>query len=169
VFLADQGSPVTVLIRGVDLGAKMSRYLADRLEEHRLIRILTQTEVVGLQGDETLRSIRVTGPDGEFELTSAGLFSFIGAEPQATWLSGCAALDGRGFVLTDRALGEGDRGRWTALGREPLPFETSCPGLFAVGDVRSGSTKRVAAAVGEGSAVVRSVHDYLGLVSRQLD
>jgi thioredoxin reductase (NADPH) len=77
-------------------------------------------------------------------------------------LSGFAALDDRGFVLTDRSLGrEHLNGRWDALGRSPLPFETSHPGLFAVGDVRSGSTKRVAAAVGEGSAAVRSVHDYL--------
>jgi thioredoxin reductase (NADPH) len=77
-------------------------------------------------------------------------------------LSGCAAVDERGFVLTDRSLGEEHLdGRWKDLGRRPLPFETSHPGLFAVGDVRAGSTKRVAAAVGEGSASVRSVHEYL--------
>ena len=77
-------------------------------------------------------------------------------------INGPVALDDRGFVLTDRSLGrEHLNGRWEALGRSPLPFETSHPGLFAVGDVRSGSTKRVAAAVGEGSAAVRSVHDYL--------
>ena len=92
----------------------------------------------------------------------AGLFSFIGAEPASGWLSGCAALDERGFVLTDRSLLESQLdGRWDDLGRRPLAFETSHPGLFAVGDLRSGSTKRVAAAVGEGSAAVRSVHDYL--------
>ena len=92
----------------------------------------------------------------------AALFSFIGADPASGWLSGCAALDERGFVLTDRALDPAHLdGRWEALGRRPLPFETSHPGLFAVGDVRSGSTKRVAAAVGEGSAAVRSVHEYL--------
>jgi thioredoxin reductase (NADPH) len=90
------------------------------------------------------------------------LFSFIGAEPASEWLSGCAALDDKGFVLTDWALSAHHLDdRWTPLGRAPLPFETSHPGLFAVGDVRSGSTKRVAAAVGEGSAAVRSVHDYL--------
>jgi thioredoxin reductase (NADPH) len=77
-------------------------------------------------------------------------------------VSGCAALDEHGFVLTDRSLtGELLDGPWPALGRQPLPFETSYPGLFAVGDLRSGSTKRVAAAVGEGSAAVRSVHSYL--------
>jgi thioredoxin reductase (NADPH) len=95
-------------------------------------------------------------------LPYVALFSFIGAEPAAGWLSGCAALDERGFVLTDRSLGEAHlAGRWEALGRRPLPFETSYPGLFAAGDVRAGSTKRVAAAVGEGSAAVRSVHKHL--------
>jgi thioredoxin reductase (NADPH) len=95
-------------------------------------------------------------------LPCVALFSFIGADPAAGWLSGCAALDARGFVLTDRSLGEEHLdGRWEALGRRPLPFETSYPGLFAVGDVRAGSTKRVAAAVSEGSASVRSVHEYL--------
>jgi thioredoxin reductase (NADPH) len=77
-------------------------------------------------------------------------------------LSGCAALDERGFVLTDRSLSEQQLdSRWNTLARQPLPFETSCPGLFAVGDIRAGSTKRVAAAVGEGSAAVRFVHEYL--------
>ncbi len=95
-------------------------------------------------------------------MSCLALFSFIGADPATGWLSGCAALDERGFVLTDRSLGEDPlAGRWEALGRRPLPFETSHPGLFAAGDVRAGSTKRVAAAVGEGSAAVRSVHEYL--------
>ena len=81
-------------------------------------------------------------------------------------MCGCARLDDRGFVLTDRSLDPDDLDRrWEALGRRPLPFETSYPGLFAVGDLRSGSTKRVAAAVGEGSAVVRSVHDHLAFGS----
>ena len=100
--------------------------------------------------------------DGEATLPCVGLFSFIGADPASEWVSGCAALDDRGFVLTDRSLRDEllDE-RWDELGRQPLPFETSHPGLLAVGDVRSGSTKRVAAAVGEGSAAVRSVHEYL--------
>jgi thioredoxin reductase (NADPH) len=100
-------------------------------------------------------------------LATTALFSFIGADPSSSWLSGFAALDGRGFVLTDLSLTRKDLGaRWDALGRSPLPFETSHPGLFAVGDVRSGSTKRVAAAVGEGSAAVRSVHAYLAFDRR---
>ena len=109
-----------------------------------------------------LQAVRVDGPDGERLVPAAALFSFIGADPETSWLNGCAALDDRGFVLTDRALTDEqlDEG-WSALGRRPLPFETSRPGLFAVGDVRSGSMKRVAAAVGEGSAAVSAVHQFL--------
>jgi thioredoxin reductase (NADPH) len=165
VFLADQGSPVTVVIRGSDLSAHMSRYLAERLESHPRIQVLTESTIVGLDGDETLRGVRIGGPQGETALPCTGLFSFIGADPESGWLSGCAALDERAFVLTDRLLTDDQLdGRWTALARSPLPFETSCPGLFAVGDVRSGSTKRVAAAVGEGSAAVRSVHTHLAFL-----
>jgi CRP-like cAMP-binding protein len=94
------------------------------------------------------------------------LFSFIGADPASGWLSGCAALDDRGFVLTDAALTKDLLGEtWAGLGRGPLPFETSRPGLFAVGDLRSESVKRVASAVGEGSAAVRAVHQHLAFIS----
>lgn len=162
VFLADSGSPVTVVIRGPDLNASMSRYLVDRIETHDRIEVRTGTRITGLDGDETLRAVRVSDADGDVVLSCVALFSFIGADPSSDWLSGCSALDDRGFVLTDRSLGDEELdGRWVALGRRLFPFETSHPGLFAVGDIRSGSTKRVAAAVGEGSAAVRAVHDYL--------
>jgi thioredoxin reductase (NADPH) len=162
LFLAATGSPVTVVIRGHDLEASMSRYLVDRIEAEARIDVRTNTRITGLDGDRTLASVRVTTQGCDAVLPCAALFSFIGAEPAAGWLSGCAALDERGFVLTDRSLGEDHlAGRWEALGRRPLPFETSYPGLFAAGDVRAGSTKRVAAAAGEGSAAVRSVHEYL--------
>ena len=165
VFLAEQGSQVNVVIRGPDLNAGMSRYLAERLENHPRIKVLTQTQVVGLEGEEFLRAVRLAGREPERSVRAAGLFSFIGAEPASGWLSSCAALDDQGFVLTDRSLTESQLGgRWNDLGRRPFAFETSHPGLFAVGDLRSGSTKRVAAAVGEGSAAVRSVHDYLRFV-----
>ena len=162
VFLADKGSAVTVLIRTADLNARMSRYLVDRVARHPRIDVMTSTNVVGLEGAGTLRAVRVDGPDGERLVPAAALFSFIGADPETSWLNGCVALDDRGFVLTDRALTDDqlDEG-WSALGRRPLPFETSRPGLFAVGDVRSGSMKRVAAAVGEGSAAVSAVHQFL--------
>jgi len=162
MFLAEAGSSVTVVIRHPDLSANMSRYLVDRLDAHPRIDVRTGAQITGLDGDRTLSSVRVTSPEGDVVLPCVAVFSFIGAEPASDWLSGCAALDDRGFVLTDRSLGEEHLdGRWEALDRQPLPFETSHPGLFAVGDVRAGSTKRVAAAVGEGSASVRSVHEFL--------
>ena len=167
LFLADAGSAVTIVIRGPDLAASMSRYLVDRIEADSRIVVRRNTRIVALEGDRSLSGVRISGPSGEETLAAAALFSFIGADPASQWLSGCAALDDRGFVLTDRSLGrEHLKGPWGALGRAPLPFETSHPGLFAVGDVRSGSTKRVAAAVGEGSAAVRSVHDYLAFDRR---
>jgi thioredoxin reductase (NADPH) len=162
LFLADAGSAVTIVIRGPDLGASMSRYLVDRIEADARIVVRRNTRIVAVAGDDFLTGIRISGSGGEEMLVTTALFSFIGADPASQWLSGCAALDGRGFVLTDRSLGrEHLKGVWEALGRAPLPFETSYPGLFAVGDIRSGSTKRVATAVGEGSAAVRSVHEYL--------
>jgi thioredoxin reductase (NADPH) len=165
LFLAESGSPVTLVIRGHDLGAGMSRYLVDRIEVEARIHVRTNTRITALDGDSTLTSVRVITGGVDAVLPCAALFSFIGADPATDWLSGCAALDEHGFVLTDRSLGEGHLDeRWVVLGRRPLPFETSYPGLFAAGDVRAGSTKRVAAAVGEGSAAVRSVHEYLAFV-----
>jgi thioredoxin reductase (NADPH) len=165
MFLADSGSDVTVTIRGSDLDRSMSRYLVDRIDAHERITVRTNTTIAALDGDDVLRAVRLRGPDGDVKHSCVAVFSFIGAEPSSAWLSGCAALDDKGFVLTDRSLADGQLDeRWTALDRAPLPFETSYPGLFAVGDIRSGSTKRVAAAVGEGSAAVRSVHEYLAFV-----
>lgn len=165
LFLAGAGSAVTVVIRGDDLAASMSRYLLERIESDDRISVRTNTKIIGLEGGRVLETVRVSGVDGDATLSCAALFSFIGAEPASAWLSGCAALDDRGFVLTDRSLRpEQLEGRWETLSRLPLPFETNYPGLFAVGDVRSGSTKRVAAAVGEGSAAVRSVHEYLAFI-----
>lgn len=164
LFLAKNHCPVSILIRGSDLGHSMSRYLADRIAAHPAITVRTGTQVAGLTGSAELKAITVTTAQGEEELACAALFSFIGATPNSGWLSGCAAQDQVGFVKTDRALEPGDLGpEWDALGRDPLPFETSQPGLFAVGDLRSGSMKRVASAVGEGSAAIRSVHEHLSV------
>jgi thioredoxin reductase (NADPH) len=162
MFLAESGSSVTIVVRGPDLGASMSRYLVDRIEAHPQVEVRTKSEVVALDGDEALEAVHISGAEGDTTIHCAALFSFIGASPASEWVSGCAVLDDRGFVLTDRNLRAEDLDeRWTALSRAPLPFETSQPGLFAAGDVRSGSTKRVAAAVGEGSACVGSVHQHL--------
>jgi thioredoxin reductase (NADPH) len=162
LFLAEEGSHVTFVIRSDDLEHNMSRYLVDRIRADARIDVRTSAQVTGLDGDETLAAVQVTGRDGNEWLQCVALFSFVGADPASEWVSGCAQLDADGFVLTDRALDPARLdGGSEALGRQLLPFETSRPGLFAVGDVRSGSTKRVAAAVGEGSASVRSVHEYL--------
>jgi thioredoxin reductase (NADPH) len=162
IFLSQGGWPVTLVIRSSDLGKDMSRYLVERIEADPNITLRARTTVVALDGDETVRAVQLDGPDGDIVLPCAGLFSFIGADPSSGWLNGCAALDDAGFVLTDLSLTPEQLGQdWEVLARSPLPFETSHPGLFAVGDLRSGSTKRVAAAVGEGSSSVRSVHQYL--------
>jgi thioredoxin reductase (NADPH) len=162
IYLSQGGCTVTLVIRGPDLGKDMSRYLTERIEADPRITLRDRTTIVALDGDETLRTVELAGPEGNVVIPCAGLFSFIGADPSSGWLNGCAALDDRGFVLTDLSLTPDQLGDdWQALGRSPLPFETSHPGLFAVGDLRSGSTKRVAAAVGEGSSSVRSVHQYL--------
>jgi thioredoxin reductase (NADPH) len=166
IFLAQQSSPVSIVIRGSDLGRSMSRYLVDRIEADPAITVRTGTTITGLEGDEMLERVHLKSPDGEVVVRAAGLFSFIGADPASGWLSGCAALDDKQFVLTDSSLTAEHLGKnWESLNRVPLPFETSHPGLFAVGDLRSGSMKRVASAVGEGSAAVRAVHQYLAFSS----
>jgi thioredoxin reductase (NADPH) len=167
IFLAESGSSVELVIRGNDLGKSMSSYLADRITAHSDIAVRVGTSCIALHGASTLERVTLSSNDGDREIPAVGLFSFIGADPESEWLSGRAALDSAGFVKTDRALDADDLGdEWNALGRAPLPFETSQPGLFAVGDVRSGSVKRVASAVGEGSAAIRSVHEHLSFTPR---
>jgi thioredoxin reductase (NADPH) len=162
LFLAQNHCAVEIVIRGNDLGKSMSRYLTQRIEADASITVRTETTISALDGDESLRAVILKGAEGDTRIEAAGLFSFIGADPASKWLSGCAALDEQGFVLTDASLtAEHLDTSWAALDRVPLPFETSHPGLFAVGDVRSGSMKRVASAVGEGSAAVRAVHQFL--------
>ena len=141
----------------------MSSYLTTRIAGAPNIEVRLQSEVTDLHGDRGLEEVTLRGPDGSASrLACGGLFSFIGADAGTEWLSPCAALGEGGFIRTDRSLDRRDLdGNWDVLGREPLPFETGHPGLFAAGDVRLGSVKRVAAAVGEGSAAVRSVHEHL--------
>jgi len=164
LFLASCGCDVTVAIRRPEIESGMSRYLVDRLLANPKITVRGGTEVTRLDGEHVLESISLVGPAGELhEQACRGLFCFIGAEPATSWLTG-VALDEHGFVRTDVQLTTGELGEtWSALGRRPLPFETSVPGVFAVGDVRHGSMKRVAAAVGEGASAVRSVHTAIGV------
>jgi thioredoxin reductase (NADPH) len=162
LYLAKAGCTVTLVIRSGDLSASMSSYLSDRIDAHAHITLRSRTVVSALHGDSSLDGVSLHGEEGQTHVAATGLFSFIGADPATGWMADDVATDDRGFVLTDRDLAEAQLGpAWQIAGRDPLPYETSRPGLFAVGDVRHGSMKRVAAAVGEGSAAVRSVHDHL--------
>jgi thioredoxin reductase (NADPH) len=163
LFLASCDCDVTVAIRRPAIECGMSRYLVDRLLANPKITVRLGTHVARLDGERVLESIAMVGPDGQrHEQACHGLFCLIGAEPATGWLAG-VALDRHGFVRTDVQLSSDELGvTWAALGRRPLPFETSVPGVFAVGDVRHGTMKRVAAAVGEGASAVRSVTTVLG-------
>ncbi|MEU6676717.1 FAD-dependent oxidoreductase [Streptomyces sp. NPDC046925] len=163
LFLAHHASRVRLLVRGDDLNADMSRYLVDQVEQHPTIEVLLHTEVRGVGGREKLESLTVEdNASGERrELPAAALFVFIGARPRTDWLQGVLALDEKGFVLTGAdARAVADARRWDALGRDPMLLETTLPGVFAAGDVRSGSVKRVASATGEGAMAIRLVHEH---------
>ncbi|MCU1396157.1 MAG: cyclic nucleotide-binding protein [Ilumatobacteraceae bacterium] len=169
LFLSQRGCSVRIIIRGNDLDHSMSSYLVERVMADPHITVDTGAVVVQVHGDDRLRAITVeragheSAADRE-RIALSALFCFIGAVPATDWLDDCLLLDDAGFVCTDRGMMDlGETGPWAAIGRLPLPYETSEPGIFAVGDVRAGSTKRVATAVGEGSAAVRSVHEHLAV------
>lgn len=160
VFLSGHARKVLMIIRGGGLGASMSRYLIERIEATPNIELLFNTEISALEGDEAslLRRIRLKSrlSDDEEVADIRNLFLFVGADPATTWLDGCGVtLDRGGFVVTG-AQSEQNQGKLVA------PLETSVPGVYAVGDVRSGSVKRVGGAIGEGAQVVASLHGYLG-------
>ena len=164
LYLASLGSPVSLVVRADTLSRGMSSYLTERVLADRRVRVLTSTEVTGLDGGADLSEVTVTSRATNVVTREPchGLFCFIGADPATGWKHHLA-LDGRGFVQTDTELDDSqDDSVWKALNRAPLPFETSSPGVFAVGDVRAGSIKRVASAAGEGASVVRSVHTVVG-------
>jgi thioredoxin reductase (NADPH) len=163
IYMSQQGSPVSLVVRRRDLSETMSQYLIARIEADPRIEVLQHTEVRGLAGDTHLEEVTIEDNQTGNRRTvpCQGLFCFIGAIPATGWLGECVSLDRAGFVLTDRSLPDDVVSSAPFGGRDPLPFETSQPGVFAVGDVRSGSMKRVAAAVGEGSSAVRAVHEYL--------
>jgi thioredoxin reductase (NADPH) len=164
VFLAGISREVHHVVRAADLNASMSRYLIQRLHETPNVRLHCRTEVIALEGDGHLERARLRHCDtGEtHDIATPGVFTMIGASPHTTWLRDVVALDDKGFVLTGREL-EPDHLQTAAwpLAREPFPFETSRPRIFAVGDVRNSSTKRVATAVGEGSGAVQYLHRAL--------
>ena len=154
VYLAGQVRKVHMLVRGASLADSMSHYLVERIAALTNIEVHVQSEVVAIEGERgVLRTViwRDNRTNQQSRLAVGHLFLFIGADPNTGWLGRCdVALDNRGFVLTGAKAGES---------RQPL--ETSLAGVFAIGDVRSGSTKRVAAAVGEGAQVVPLLHDIL--------
>jgi thioredoxin reductase (NADPH) len=160
VFLADYASRVHVMVRGSGLAASMSQYLIQRLQAARNITIHTGTEIVELIGETRLQRVRYRSDNGAIEECPVEhVFLFLGAEPNTGWLAGHVALDDKGFVLTGPGV---SRDTWHQE-RAPLSYETNRPGIFAVGDVRSNSVKRVATAVGEGAAAVQSLHALLAI------
>jgi thioredoxin reductase (NADPH) len=165
VYLAGRMRRVYLLIRGGDLGKGMSSYLVDRVTKAENIELLANTEVRELVGEDRLEEVVVEdNRSGALRTLGAkALFVFIGAKANTGWLQGTVELDKRGFVLTGRELDASalEEGAWQGLSREPYRLETSMPGVFAAGDVRSGSIKRCASAVGEGSMAVSLVHQYL--------
>ncbi|HEX6747647.1 MAG TPA: FAD-dependent oxidoreductase [Longimicrobium sp.] len=166
MYLTRFARTVHVVIRGDDLGKSMSRYLVDRVENAQNVRVHRGCEVVAVEGNGALHGVTVRCADTgkEERIATRALFLFIGARPRTEWLRRCVELDRSGFVLTGQSLPPTAREHpvWRAAGRSPYFLETSLPGVFAAGDVRSGSVKRVASAVGEGSMAVSFVHAHVG-------
>jgi thioredoxin reductase (NADPH) len=161
--LGNAGARVKMLIRGDRLGKTMSAYLVDRIERHPLIDVRYRTQVRELHAGGQLDAVTVEGPAGRERLPAAALFVCIGGRPRTGWAAEAGvALDPAGYILTGPDLLEqGRRPRAWPLDRDPLALETSAPGIFAAGDVRHGSTKRVAGAVGEGAMAVALAHRRL--------
>jgi thioredoxin reductase (NADPH) len=160
MFFSTHARTVTILCRGDGLEKSMSRYLIDQLATRPNISTMFRTEVAAVHGEVSLEAIDVrdVATAETSRLASGGLYIFIGADAQTSWLPPEIALDDRGYVLTGSDMRAADH--WT-LDRDPYLLETSVPGIFACGDVRFGPVKRVAAAVGEGSMAIAFVHQYL--------
>ncbi|MEM6796291.1 MAG: FAD-dependent oxidoreductase [Acidobacteriota bacterium] len=163
MFLSEHARKVAILVRGPGLEHSMSSYLIERIQQTPNIELMTHTEVQSARGDQKLESVTLldnrTGDQRDLELQH--LFIFIGAQPATSFLPEDIQLDSRGFVKTGNDLDLESLTEAWPLKRQPYLLETSCPGVFAVGDVRSGSVKRVASAVGEGSVSVQFVHRFL--------
>ncbi|MUH37770.1 thioredoxin reductase [Zobellia amurskyensis] len=164
LFLADYAKEVHVVLRGDDIGSKMSDYLVQRIVAAPNIHVQLNSQVTELKGNHHLESLVLEKSDGQkTEMNITNLFTFIGAKPCTEWLEGIVATDEKGFVCTGPGIKEEDLYKCDIyIKRKPQSLETSIPGFFAVGDVRKGSVKRVASAVGEGSMAVSQVHQFLG-------
>jgi len=155
-------SHVTMLVRGKSLEATMSKYLIDQIAGTSNITVETESEIMEAIGDKRLQSLKIRTPRGEESRPASSVFLFIGAAPQTAWLPEAIMRDSNGFVLSGRDLRvEGQLPRIWREDREPYLLETSMPGIFVAGDVRHGSVKRAASAVGEGSIAVQFMHQYL--------
>ena len=163
VYLSQTASKVHMLVRASQLSETMSRYLIQRIEENPAIELHYCTEIVGLEGDTQLERVawrnKNTGETSTHDIQH--VFIMAGGAPRTEWLQGCVAMDNKGFILTGRDLDPVIRDFHWPLQRVPQMLETSLPGVFAVGDVRAGNVKRVAAAVGEGSISIYLVHRVL--------
>jgi thioredoxin reductase (NADPH) len=158
---------VVMLVRGASLSASMSQYLIDQIKKTPNIQVQTRSQVVEVHGDTHLEAVSIRGGDnGNAATVPTNLLSiFIGAEPNTDWLSGVVQRDERGFILTGADLvRDGKKPAGWQLERDPYWVECSVPGIFAAGDVRHGSVKRVASGVGEGSIAVQFTHQYLSEV-----
>lgn len=151
MFLSETARRVFLVYRGEDLSHSMSQYLISRLQRARNVTILTGANLVSLNGEHSLESVTLGGPDGQQTIITRAVFVLIGATPCTEWLQGVVDLDNKGFVITGSSPAH----------PTAAPFETSLPGVFAVGDVRATSVKRVASAVGEGSVAIAGVHQFL--------
>src|SRR5690606_24041707 len=162
LFLADHAAEVHIIIRGNDLGSKMSDYLVQRIYSTSNIIVQKMSNVIQLIGTHHLQSL-VLNKDGKKQtLGITNLFTFIGARPCTDWLNGMVSMDDRGFILTGVEVKDAAMASCSIFEqRKPQSLEASIPGFFAVGDVRKGSVKRVASAVGEGSMAISQVHQYL--------
>jgi thioredoxin reductase (NADPH) len=167
--LAEHGSRVSLVVRGESLAPGMARYLRDRIARDPSVDVLLGHEVRGVAGGQHLELVIVEDTSsGERQTLAAGaMVVLIGARPPTEWLAGEIALDDAGFILSGPQLGTflAEREPWKTLGREPFLVETSRPGVFAVGDVRSGSTKMVAPAAGDGGMAVRFAGEHLARTS----
>ncbi len=163
LFFADYATRVTLLVRGPSLAASMSRYLIDQLATRPNITVRTQTEMIAVSGHHHLDTLTLhdRARDREERVQADGIFIFIGADANTDWLPAEIARDDHAFVLTGREAGDACRERWAD--RTPFLLETSVPGIFAAGDVRHGSLKRVASAVDEGSMAIAFIHQYLAM------
>lgn len=149
MYLSRAAARVHLVVRGSSLAASMASYLSQRLEADPRITLHYHSEVTALHGETWLEAITLKTKDAEQRIATRALFIMIGAAPNTGWLSGLAATDEKGFVLTSAAVAQAD------------DYATTAPGVFAVGDVRAGSVKRVASAVGEGSVVVSRIWQFL--------